>query len=76
MIGNGPYRITLSRLCWEARTRDYLARRITNPPRSHPLPQAIHHPRDLPDPHTTTYLNRRPQRLGTRRGVSALTACL
>jgi transposase len=28
--------------------------RRQNPPRSHPLPQAIHRPRDLPDPHDTT----------------------
>ncbi len=50
-------RITLSRLRWDARTRDYLARRITEGTTHREAIrclQALHRPRDLPDHHVPT----------------------
>jgi len=45
------WRITIVRLSSDQRSKDYLAKRISegkSKPRSHPLPQALHRPRSLP----------------------------
>ncbi len=50
------WHIVITRMVCDQRTRDYIARRTRRRPhqeRSHPMPQALHRPRDLPPPPTT-----------------------
>ncbi|MFF1723175.1 transposase [Streptomyces sviceus] len=46
------YTIVIARLRWDTRTRSYVERRVTEgtTTRSHPMPQTLRGPRDLPSP--------------------------
>ena len=60
-------------------TRDYVERRVRrgqDPTRGHPLPQALHRPRDLPllTPHREPASNLRPHRRLTSIGASSATS--